>query len=406
MKNVLTVSVFSLVCLSSLPVYAAGYQLNEYSVTGLGRSFAGAGVVGDDYSALAYNPAGMTLVKKSGLQGALTVAEVAADVQKKETRETTDMDFGVTLPSLMGQYNVNDRLFLGLGVYVPFGLSTKYKKDSFVADKARKSFLEVIDTNMSAAYKLTSKLSLGASFIIRYISGDMTNNIAASSGGGESRFKLDGYTGTGILGMMYEFDENTRLGISYKLKSVQRVKGDHTVKGSLVPGFNGIYSDGKASPDLPASILVSSYHKPFEKVAFTASVRWTEWHDSFKEFDMNSSFTKAAGIKPVDYNWKNTWTIALGGEYYLNDNWTLRIGTAFDQSPADDDRRRTHRIPDSDRIWVSGGFSYITENYQVDVGYAHLFMKTSYIRDSLNGDYNAKYNAHSNMYGVNFQYKF
>ena len=32
---------------------AAGFQLLEYSVTGLGRSYAGAGVVGDDYSALA-----------------------------------------------------------------------------------------------------------------------------------------------------------------------------------------------------------------------------------------------------------------------------------------------------------------------------------------------------------------
>ena len=39
---------------------AAGYQLNEFSVTNLGRSFAGIGVAGDDYSALGYNPAGMT----------------------------------------------------------------------------------------------------------------------------------------------------------------------------------------------------------------------------------------------------------------------------------------------------------------------------------------------------------
>ena len=43
---------------------AAGYQLNEFSVTNLGRSFAGIGVAGDDYSALGYNPAGMTLMKR------------------------------------------------------------------------------------------------------------------------------------------------------------------------------------------------------------------------------------------------------------------------------------------------------------------------------------------------------
>ena len=31
---------------------AAGFQLTDFSMTGLGRSYAGAGVVGDDYSAI------------------------------------------------------------------------------------------------------------------------------------------------------------------------------------------------------------------------------------------------------------------------------------------------------------------------------------------------------------------
>ena len=31
---------------------AAGYQLNEYSAASMGRSFAGMGVVGDDFSAI------------------------------------------------------------------------------------------------------------------------------------------------------------------------------------------------------------------------------------------------------------------------------------------------------------------------------------------------------------------
>ena len=32
---------------------AGSYQLNDYSVTGLGRSYAGQGIMGDDYSAIA-----------------------------------------------------------------------------------------------------------------------------------------------------------------------------------------------------------------------------------------------------------------------------------------------------------------------------------------------------------------
>ena len=39
---------------------AAGFQLTEQSVAGMGRAHAGAGIVGDDVSAIHFNPAGMT----------------------------------------------------------------------------------------------------------------------------------------------------------------------------------------------------------------------------------------------------------------------------------------------------------------------------------------------------------
>ena len=58
-------------------VHSAGFQLWESSTTNLGRSFAGAGVVGDDYSSLAYNPAGMSFNSGSGFQlGAVTTQDI------------------------------------------------------------------------------------------------------------------------------------------------------------------------------------------------------------------------------------------------------------------------------------------------------------------------------------------
>ena len=40
--------------------YAGGFMLTEQSVAGLGRAYAGSGIVGDDLSAVWYNPAGTT----------------------------------------------------------------------------------------------------------------------------------------------------------------------------------------------------------------------------------------------------------------------------------------------------------------------------------------------------------
>ena len=402
-KYTLTAIALAVACASQ--AHAAGYQLNEYSITGLGRSFAGAGVVGDDYSALAYNPAGMTLVKRSGLQGGLTVAEMMSDVKGNNPGEATDMHYGVPLPSGFGQWNVNDKLFVGAGIYVPYGLSTKHDQEGFVAGSARKSELEVIDSSVAAAYKVTDKLSLGATVTLRYIHGHMTGDKYDDVYGklGDANYDLDGWTGAGTIGAMYEFTPDTRVGISYKFRSIQKVKGDFTFNGQGVfSSRSDVASDGLSSPDLPASVLLSAYHKATDKIGLSSSVRWTEWNKSFSSFSMESSFPGSSVTQ--QYDWRNTWTVSAGADYYHNDNWTFRVGTAYDQSPAKSQYNRSNRIPDTNRIWLSAGLSYTSDNWQIDAGYAHLFMQKGNV--AMEGNTPAEYSSSANMYGINFQYKF
>ncbi|MBR2922387.1 MAG: outer membrane protein transport protein [Alphaproteobacteria bacterium] len=406
-KYTLTAIALAVACASQ--AHAAGYQLNEYSITGLGRSFAGAGVVGDDYSALAYNPAGMTLMKRSGFQGSLTVAEMMSDVKSNTTGDSTDMHYGVPLPSGFAHWNVNDKLFLGAGIYVPYGLSTKHDQEGFVAGSARKSELEVIDSSVAGAYKVTDKLSLGATLTLRYIHGHMTGDKYGDVGYGygklgDANYDLDGWTGAGTIGAMYEFTPNTRVGISYKFRSIQKVKGDFTFNGQGVYSsvLSDVASDGLSSPDLPAGILVSGYHKLNDKIGLSSSVRWTEWNKSFSSFTMESSF--AGSSVTQQYDWRNTWTVSAGADYYYNDNWTFRVGTAYDQSPAKSQFNRTNRIPDTNRIWLSAGLSYVSDNWQIDAGYAHLFMQKGNV--AMEGNTPAEYTSSANMYGINFQYKF
>lgn len=396
---------------------AAGYQLNEFSVTNLGRSFAGIGVAGDDYSALGYNPAGMTLMKRSGMQAGLTMTEVASKIRGvgNTAGKKTDMDFMIPLPSMFGQYNVNDKLFLGAGIYVPFGLATRYGHDSFVADDkngVRRSELEVIDTNLSAAYKVDNHLSLGVSGILRHIKGKLTSNVNkyGYSNLAYSDFKVSGWSTTMNVGAMYEFDEDTRIGLSYRFKSTQRTTGHHTVTvnpqfAAIAPMFNmqdvNRY-DSVSDPELPASWILSGYHKFGEKWGTTATVKYTQWH----RFSVFPAYSSGTGNLDVQYRWKDAWNFALGQDYYLNENWTLRAGLAWDQSPVPNNTYRTNRIPDTDRLWTSFGVSYATGNHQFDFGYAHLFMMHGKVWNSAENDTNAKYKSYSNMYALQYQYRF
>lgn len=406
-------------------VQAAGYQLNEFSATGLGRAFAGAGIMGDDYSAFAYNPAGMTLVKRSGFQFGLAGTQIYSRAESKYG--TDKMNYLVPLPSIMGQYNVNNKWFLGAGVYVPYGLSTKYKHDSNVATKSgggvRKSELEVIDINLSAAYKFDNGLSLGASFIQRWIEGQLTSNVnnqPYSTGlvmNGYSDYRVNGWSRTLHLGAMYEFNENTRVGLSYRFKSTQKPRGKQymnvdisTAGGVPLPGYQDVFvrNQTMSNPELPASWILSGYHRFSEKWATAATVKYIQWH-RFKVFPVRIYTAGGENIQDVQYKWKDAWTFSIGEEYYLNDNWTLRFGTAWDQTPTPSNTYRTNRIPDVDRIWAAVGASYATGNHQFDFGYNHLFMmhgRTRTGKPDSQGDLNVKYKSHSNMFALQYQYKF
>ena len=407
MKKSYLAALAAVMCASQ--AQAAGYQLNEFSATGLGRAFAGMGVMGDDYSAMGYNPAGMTLVKRSGIQAGVAATQIYS---KAESRYGTDkMNYLVPLPSVMGQYNVNDKWFLGAGVYVPFGLSTKYKHDSNVATKSgggvRKSELEVIDFNLSGAYKFDNGLSLGASAILRRITGKLTSNVNIPATPGYSDYNVKGWSKTMQLGAMYEFNEDTRLGLSYRFKSTQKTRGKHYIELNTPAGDVFIRNTTMADPELPASWILSGYHRFSDKWATSATVRYTQWH-RFYTFPAKSYGPTGDRNLDVDYKWKDAWTFSIGEEYYMNDNWTLRFGTAWDQTPTPSNDYRTNRIPDVDRIWAAVGASYMTGNHQFDFGYNHLFMMHGRTtnKNELTEDLNVKYKSHSNMFALQYQYKF
>ena len=400
-NKLVKVAVAVAVALHIADAKAASYQLNDYSVTNLGRSYAGQGIMGDDYSAIAYNPAGMTLMKRSGLQQVVNLINVKSDVHGLEAHEGQKgkMDFWQPMPAGFAQYNINDKWSLGAGIYAPYGLKTLYKSDWFGNQQAILSKLAIVDYNLSAAYKINQHWSVGASAILRYIYGRMTQKM----GLGDVNFNVHGWSQTGTLGVMYEANENTRFGVSYRLRSAQRANGLFKVSGTGTP-YDKI-SIVRANPDLPETVTLSAYHR-YKDVGFSGTARWTHWTSSFPDFSIRSEGIPG-GEKHTDYRYKNSWTLSGGVDYYYCKNLTFRFGAGWDESPTNGAARRTIRIPDSDRWWTSIGASYMKNNWQFDVGYAHLIAKTSKVMDPALPTVHAKYkNTQSNILGVQVQYKF
>ena len=424
-KKLVKIAVAVAVALHIADANAASYQLNDYSVAGLGRSYAGQGIMGDDYSAIAFNPAGMTLMKRSGVQQVFNMINVRSTAEGMDdyAGQKGKMDFWQPVPAGFAQYNVNDKFSLGAGIYAPFGLKTKYKADWYGNEAAILSKLDIADFNISAAYKIDKHWSIGASAILRYIYGRMTQKIPTNlpvpgygiqpAGGGDLNFNVHGWSKTASLGIMYEYNENTRLGVSYRLRSAQRAKGKFKTSNNALSDVNRVDTVW-ANPDLPETVTISGYHR-YKDVGFSGTARWTHWTSSFPDFVIYSDsplFAPAGGKKESYYRYKNTWTLSGGLDYYYCKNLTLRLGAGWDESPNNGSKRRTIRIPDNDRWWMSVGASYMKNNWQVDVGYAHLIARTgkSTEDDGMGGltkPVHAKYkNTSSNILGIQVQYKF
>lgn len=398
---------------------AAGYQLSDYSVSGLGRAYAGAGVVGDDYSALAYNPAGMFANPKTGAQVGVTVVQQYGKAKGYSSLQPTlfgkeDISVYSPLPNFFSQFKVNDDLMVGLGVYMPYGLASDYSDDWFGKYEGVTTDLRVADVNLSVAYKLIDtpymdsdskefsmgKLSFGAGLIYRYIRGKITGYLPPSKGGLYYNYDLDSWNWYGNFGLMWEPTKDTRFGISYRPTRHQKVEGPHKL------GPNQF--DGTSTQVLPEQLILSAYTKQ-DKIGYSFTARWSRW-TRFQDFTLYSSYPDLAK-SGTDYKWHNTWTVSLGADWYYNDTWTFRGGVGYDQSPATDGNYRTTRIPDQSRYWVSLGFTYnVDKKSRIDVGYSHLFMRTYHARNGvgkkLGYPQDIKYDAGANILGVQYQYDF
>jgi long-chain fatty acid transport protein len=83
----------------------------------------------------------------------------------------------------------------------------------------------------------------------------------------------------------------------------------------------------------------------------------------------------AAGAN-LDFQWRDGWLFAVGGEYDWSPMLTLRTGIAYEISPVDGPTTRLVQDPDSDRVWASIGASYKwSADTRFDFSYSHVFFE-------------------------------
>lgn len=360
--------------------YAAGFQLSEQSSIQMGRAMAGAGVMGDDLSAVHYNPAGMTLLEGTRIQATGTWVAVNAEYKGDKTGATENgRKKGQLVPAGYITHQVNDQVWLGLGLTVPYGMGTDFNRTWEGADRGNKSMILTFDMNPNVAWKINEKFSVGAGLSLQYAKaklgkGQMYNTTLKQylvNGTVEG----DSWAWGWNVGMMFRPVETVRLGLAYRSHISHNAEGETTFEGMAIQQqFQKaqFVSDMKVRIKTPDTFTLSGAWDVNQDLTLSATARWSKWSN----FDVltveNTQAPGAFSQIEIKNHWDDTWFFSLGADYRLNDQWTVRGGVAYDQGPVENQYRMAV-IPDTDRVWVAGGASYkFNKNMTFDFGATYI----------------------------------
>ncbi|MCP4327875.1 MAG: transporter [Alphaproteobacteria bacterium] len=379
--------------------HAAGFAVYEQSTTGLGTAFAGAAAVAEDASTIFFNPAGMVHLPDNN--AVFSVSPIFPNSEFTNNGSTTFTGPGTSVPTA-GPNNANggtpvvagasyfshqlsEDVWFGVGLNAPFGLVTAYDADWVGRYNSIRSQLFVFNLNTAMAFKISNSFSIGVGLNLQYANANLTNMIDGGllippGLGGPLPGAFDTFIditadslGFGAnVGGLWEPIDGTRIGVHYRSSVDHDFSGDADLM--VAPGGPPLpaWTTASANLTLPDTVSISVLQNVTPELDLVADATWTNWSVVPQiVIELGDGLGDAASV----FNWEDTWRFSGGAIYRYGENWTFRLGYAYDESPVPNATFRSARVPDNDRHWATIGATYgLDEHFDLSIAYAHLFL--------------------------------
>ncbi len=366
LRNLLMLGTVAAVGLVAGQAQAAGFYIQEQSVSGLGAAFSGSATNLNDASTIYFNPAGMTNLEGGHANLGVNLLIPNSEVKNNGSTAPLTMVLGgssgnpydpTPVPNGYLSYQLNDWWWAGIGVTAPFGLGSDYGETWFGRFDSTKTELAIIDIQPTMAFKIAPWASIGVGVNLQYSDADLRNHVnLVGLGLGEGTSKLAGDDwGVGYsIGMQLKPFEGTTIGLNYKSEVHHTLDGKIEVATLAGAPVAALTSNGTAKLVTPDHATLGVSQKLNERWTVQGQATWFGWNN----FDHISAYRDSGALASrVDQNYQTTWAYAIGAEYIASEAWTLRGGMQFDETPTTDEYR-TSRTPDGDRTWFSLGATY------------------------------------------------
>jgi long-chain fatty acid transport protein len=407
--------------LSAAEALATGFQLNEQSASTIGNAAAAGAAFTDDVTAMWWNPAALSSLDKRQVAAAIHFITPKIEFNNDASVAATNQPLGGNggdagglnvVPNMFFGMPINQQFAFGIGINVPFGLTTEYSDDWLGRYQAIKSQIKTVNVNPAVSWRVTPTFSAGLGITYHYLDARLTQAVnysgallraaqlaglppatigavGAATPGLDSKATItadDSAWGWNI-GAAWDATPQLRLAAAYRSEIKLDLRGDvdfnnptislpTSTPPALVAAINGLSAavnqtqlfgrSVQSDIDLPAIANLSMIYRINPQWEVMADAQWTDW-SSIPQLAFNTT----PALTTVPLEWDDSWKFAVGASYRYNEQWKLRFGIAFDQTPVTS--HPTPRLPDSDRWWFAVGGEYRhSPNLKFDAGFVYI----------------------------------
>ncbi len=411
--------------LLSLPAVAGAqaFGLNEIGSCALARGFAATAAPCDDASSIYWNPGALPRTRGLSASAGAAIIALNGDFIQDTTRLTYTGDLPTSVvPHVFVNYRDAGKVAYGLGVYVPYGLTSRWTDDFPGRFAAKKASLTSIYVQPNVAYQINADWSVGGGPVFGHSSVELIqaldlSTVPTSANGptfgqlgvpkrtefGRGTLKGDANAWGVHLGLHGKLSPDWEMGarflsqltFSYDNANATfepRPTGLVTVtpQGSpfpVPPGtpFDALvasqFTTGSLQPQKvatriqhPAQVQVGFAYTGYANTTLSIEYSYVGWR-SFKELPVTftgSSPATTAPSKVLIENYNNTSAIRLGADHRLKNGISLRGGFSAAAAAAPDETV-TPLLPEQDRALVMLGAGIpLGARFAIDASYAHL----------------------------------
>lgn len=414
MNRIFRLSALGLLALST-QLYASGYRLEFQSASVLADS--GEAAVVEDAGTNWYNSAGLpslplqvvmsgidvyapttfsgTVIAPSSVNAVLPGFGFGSDYYISGTASSHPNSF---LPAFHLSAPITKCISLGLSVAPAWGFTEDYGEGSILRYNLTRVYTKTIMTSPSIAFQINPQWSVGIGPDIHYFSVQSKTHVrtqgsdlglffgAGTVNDSASRFTANDWAYGGHFGVLFKYDDATRVGLNYRSKINMHLDGYSSFASDVL----GFYETNtfKLPIALPATTSFSIYHDMNPCWALMGTITYDQW-SSIQNYHARNYIQPPLPANPtgilsdvtLQQDMRNTFDIGVGTHYKLNDKLMLRANFKYEQTPTRNEFRNVN-FPDGPKYGVQVGARYqVSCKVAIDLIYGHVFVPTIRIHD-------------------------